>query len=96
MQYTFRCRKCSRLTVVEHAINAPHPTVCHHIDAVNIKEKMGGEKQLTPVELGEIICGGELVRVYDAPSVVYKGSGFYSTDKRLTPVHPDDCNPDED
>lgn len=28
-------------------------------------------------------CGGELVRVFDVPEVVYKGSGFYTTDKRL-------------
>lgn len=27
-------------------------------------------------------CGGQLVRKFQAPSVVYKGSGFYTTDKR--------------
>ena len=26
-------------------------------------------------------CGIEMIRVYEAPAVVYKGSGFYSTDK---------------
>jgi len=37
--------------------------------------------------LGDVIepkcdrCGIEMMRVYEAPAVVYKGSGFYSTDK---------------
>jgi putative FmdB family regulatory protein len=33
-------------------------------------------------------CGGTLVRKFTSPNVVYRGSGFYNTDKRLTPVHP--------
>ena len=28
-------------------------------------------------------CGGRLVRKFHPPEVVYKGSGFYHTDKRL-------------
>ena len=37
--------------------------------------------------LGDVIepkcdrCGTDMMRVYEAPAVVYKGSGFYSTDK---------------
>lgn len=27
-------------------------------------------------------CGDTMHRVYEAPAVVYKGEGFYSTDKR--------------
>jgi putative FmdB family regulatory protein len=27
-------------------------------------------------------CGSETKRVFDAPEVVFKGKGFYSTDKR--------------
>ena len=33
-------------------------------------------------------CGGELQRRFTAPAVVYRGSGFYSNDKKLTPVSP--------
>ena len=38
--------------------------------------------------LGDVIepkcdrCGIDMMRVYEAPAVVYKGKGFYSTDKR--------------
>ena len=37
--------------------------------------------------LGDVIepvcdCGDIMHRVYEAPAVVYKGKGFYSTDKR--------------
>jgi predicted nucleic acid-binding Zn ribbon protein len=27
-EYTFRCRKCEKVVVIEHAMTAPHPT--HH------------------------------------------------------------------
>lgn len=30
-----------------------------------------------------ILCGGKAHRKYDAPNVLYRGSGFYSTDKAL-------------
>ena len=33
-------------------------------------------------------CGGELTRKFTSPNIVYRGSGFYSIDKRLAPVHP--------
>ena len=39
-------------------------------------------------------CGGELRRVYTAPAVHYRGSGFYSNDRKLTPVHPLDYDTD--
>jgi predicted nucleic acid-binding Zn ribbon protein len=29
------------------------------------------------------VCGGKLIRLFDAPAVTYHGSGFYSTDKAL-------------
>jgi putative FmdB family regulatory protein len=28
-------------------------------------------------------CGGKLKRKFTAPDIVYKGAGFFSTDKRL-------------
>jgi putative FmdB family regulatory protein len=31
-----------------------------------------------------LFCGGELVRVFHLPSVIYRGSGFYTTDKVLS------------
>lgn len=44
-----------------------------------------GSNELRPQECE---CGGQLRRVYTVPNVVYRGSGFYSVDKRLTPVNP--------
>ncbi len=42
-------------------------------------------------------CGGPLRRVYDAPNITYRGSGFYHTDHVLSdPINPLDYNPDED
>jgi putative FmdB family regulatory protein len=41
-------------------------------------------------------CGGGLDRLFDVPSVHYLVSGFYTMDKRLTPVKPEDYNSDED
>ena len=41
-------------------------------------------------------CDGELERIFDTPNVIYRSSGFYTKDKRLTPVKPEDFNPDED
>jgi putative FmdB family regulatory protein len=41
-------------------------------------------------------CGGELQRRFSNPNVVFKGSGFYTNDKLLTPVKPDDYNSSED
>jgi len=38
-------------------------------------------------------CGGELIRVYTPTNVIYRGSGFYSVDKRLQPTHPLDYDP---
>ncbi len=40
------------------------------------------------------LCGGEFTRVFTAPSVIYRCSGFYSKDKRLTPVKPIDYDPE--
>jgi len=38
-------------------------------------------------------CGGKLVRVFDRPFVIYRGSGFYSTDKVLSdPIPPEDLD----
>lgn len=41
-------------------------------------------------------CGGDLQRVWKAslPNVVYRGSGFYTTDKHLTPVDLLDYDPE--
>ena len=41
-------------------------------------------------------CGGQLERRFDNPNVIFLGGGFYTNDKRLTPVKPEDYNPDED
>ena len=41
-------------------------------------------------------CGGDYERIFTAPFVHYRGSGFYSTDKLYTKVHPLDYNSDED
>lgn len=35
-------------------------------------------------------CGGELIRVFHNPQIVYKGAGFYSVDRRLDPNPYDD------
>jgi predicted nucleic acid-binding Zn ribbon protein len=52
------------------------------------------------IELGAIpstavpcLCGKNMVRKYTVPNVHYHGSGFYSTDKLLTPVKPEDYDP---
>ena len=34
-------------------------------------------------------CGGRLQRQFAPPYIIYKGSGFYSTDKRLDPKRED-------
>jgi putative FmdB family regulatory protein len=31
-------------------------------------------------------CGGRLRRIFVSPHIVYKGAGFFSTDKRLDPT----------
>ena len=100
--YTFRCRKCGKETQVEHGFNEPHPTTCENMiadlvfTARNVKlygaRWEGGGDPSYKLHL----CGGELYHVFDNPNVVYRGSGFYKVDSRLTPVHPDDYNPDED
>ncbi len=35
-------------------------------------------------------CGGELARVYNSqPNPIYRGAGFYTTEKRLEPTEND-------
>lgn len=84
--YTFRCRKCTRKTVVNLRIDDPRPTRCTR-PVFHLED--------TPLD--EYPCGGDLVRVFDVPSIAYRSSGFYHTDKVLyDPIKPEDYNPDED
>ena len=39
-------------------------------------------------------CGGEFARLFTAPAVHYRCSGFYSMDKKLTRVKPEDYDPE--
>jgi len=57
--------------------------------------KCGREIEVNPIPFAPIPCqcGHEMNRVYTAPNVIYKGSGFYSNDKKLTPVPPEDYDP---
>ncbi len=41
-------------------------------------------------------CGGELERRFSKPNIHYRGSGFFTNDKKLTPVDPLDYNPEFD
>lgn len=34
------------------------------------------------------VCGEEMNRIFSPVNVIYRGSGFTSTDKHLTPVDP--------
>lgn len=50
-------------------------------EGVEIEHKINAPHPQTHKE-----CGGRLVRsIVEGPDVVYKGSGFYTTDKRLDP-----------
>jgi predicted nucleic acid-binding Zn ribbon protein len=91
--YTFRCRKCGATFTEEHGLSLPHPT--HHnaylvfhasqiADEPEIQEAFEGQWEYLPSEDAyRVFCGGELVRVYDSPNIIYRGSGFYHTDKVL-------------
>jgi predicted nucleic acid-binding Zn ribbon protein len=87
MKYTFRCRKCGQITMVEHGFDEPHPVKCDKI-AIRRVFTMDNlhwktvDRQVSLVPQTRIQpCGGELVRIFDKPNVVYRGSGFYATDK---------------
>jgi predicted nucleic acid-binding Zn ribbon protein len=41
-------------------------------------------------------CGKTMIRKYYAAPVHFRGSGFYATDKLLTPVKPEDYDPEID
>lgn len=73
--YSFRCRKCERLRTFIHGMDEPHPETCGDV-TIDCE--------------GIHVCDGELDRVFDAPSVIYRGSGFYQTDKALYPKQDDD------
>ena len=101
--YTFRCRKCGETTEVVHSFCEPHPTTCEKVaaKAVYTTENIrleGAKWQVisTRPNFKLSLCGGPLERIFNAPSIHYHGSGFYSTDKLLTPVKPEDYNAMED
>jgi predicted nucleic acid-binding Zn ribbon protein len=47
-----------------------------------------------PSEAIPCLCGGEFARLFTAPAVIYRCSGFYSKDQRLTRVKPEDYDPE--
>jgi len=59
----------------------------------NCKEIQEVEKKIIDPHPVRCRCGGDLARVYTPLPVVYRVSGFYATDKNLTPVHPLDYDP---
>ncbi len=85
--YTFRCRKCGQATVVEHGFGGEHPSVCAKMVNRSIEIVNQAERRL--INLGSVVCGGELERVFDVPNITYHGSGFYHTDKVLYDPDPD-------
>jgi putative FmdB family regulatory protein len=89
-KYTFRCRKCGEITEVEHGFDDPHPATCQKIVTTPIFtmqnvhwQTVDRQVSLVPNKVRISPCGGELVRLFDTPNVVYHGSGFYQTDKAL-------------
>ena len=96
MRYTFRCRRCGRLTQVEHRLNEPHPSVCERPVRVPVYPEADFEMpfvDMSPIRTEQIACGGELERVFDAPNITFHGSGFYHTDKVLSdPIKPEDLD----
>lgn len=73
--------------MVEHGFDEPHPTKCDKIEARRVFT-MDNLRWTTADRLVSLVpqtrissCGGELVRIFDRPNVVYRGSGFYATDK---------------
>jgi predicted nucleic acid-binding Zn ribbon protein len=90
--YTFRCLKCNQTVQVVHGFDEPHPE--YHDQAVVLPAPMvqgdvqeafaDKEVEYSPgQDAFRISCGGVLVRVFDQPTVIYRGSGFYTTDKVL-------------
>jgi predicted nucleic acid-binding Zn ribbon protein len=100
--YTFQCRKCGQITQEYHGFKEPHPIMCFQTVKKKVTPLVPGtmywetEPEVQEFEIIDDVCGGDLVRIFDVPNVHYHGSGFYSTDKLLTPVKPEDYNPDED
>jgi predicted nucleic acid-binding Zn ribbon protein len=91
--YTFRCRKCGATFTEEHGFSLPHPT--HHNAYLVLRASQlanqpelldafeGRGEYLACEDAYRVFCGGEIVRVYDSPNIIYRGSGFYHTDKVL-------------
>lgn len=92
--YTFRCRKCGSVTQVVHEFGEPHPESCAHI--LLMEAPFPREDVDLNAKVKTQVCGGQFDRIFDVPNIVYRDSGFYTVDKRLTPVLPEDYNPDED
>jgi len=59
----------------------------------NCKEVQEIEKGMTAPHPTLCRCGGELQHIFTPVSAIYRVSGFYSVDKRVTPVHPLDYDP---
>lgn len=100
--YFFKCKKCGQELEVEHSFSEPHPTECPHLQVEHIylpASSVAPDGRLTH-EVRPVVrmepCGGELERIFSTPNVIFIGSGFYSVDKRLTPVDPLDRNDMED
>ena len=76
--YTFRCLKCDKVLKVNHEFSEPHPTN-HGMTFVP------ASKLVSPMEGGPMpyMCSGELVRIFDPPNIIYRGSGWYCKDKVL-------------
>ena len=101
--YNFRCRKCGRILEVAHGYDEPHPKTCPKLTERTVwRANDFHAYAFSPLMIEAIPvtklepCGGELERIFPSPNIVFKGSGFYSVDKRLTPVKPIDYNPAED
>lgn len=77
--YTFKCEKCGEIVRYTQGFFDVRPTKCE-------VPKFDKNGKVT-------LCGGKLIRQYDSPNVVYRGSGFYHTDKVLSdPIKPEDMD----
>ena len=87
MLYTFRCKRCGVVTVVEHGLNEPHPKYCSNFIFVPVA--VPSDTPPGALRTRREICAGTLERIFDPHNVTYHGSGFYTTDKALYEKDPD-------
>ena len=85
-EYDFYCKKCGKLSTYQLKMDEERPTKCEKVYNI-VKGLINGPTEEWDFQ-GQV-CNGPLVRVFDAPSVIYRAGGFNTTDKRLEPKESD-------